>query len=145
MKAAHWIDRVKTVNKWDSDYRVAHELGLTRSAISKHRTRESTLDEDTSVKVAHALGINPAIVLTDQAMERAKDGEARTAWGTVLDRLGGVAAACLIGVGLTSAPPPANASQAQSALSDAVYYVKSLMGAITAFFRAPSALFPRFA
>lgn len=103
MKAADWIDRVRLVKGLPSDYSAAHVLGLTRSAVSKYRSRESTLDEATSVKVAHQLGIDPAIVLTDQAMERAKDQEARGAWAAVLQRLGGVAAGVLVVAGVNPA------------------------------------------
>lgn len=124
MKAAEWIDRVKTAKKWESDYRAAKELVLSRNAISNYRVgARNTMDESTSIKVAHALNIEPAIVLADQAMEMTKNEEARTAWSAILDRLGGVAAGFLIAVGAT-APAPAPAAQSQSA-DGSVYYVKS--------------------
>ena len=87
MKAAEWIDRMKAVKHLDSDYRVAQELDLTRSAISKHRSRESTLDDDTALKVAAALAIDPVFVLADQAMERARSIEARSAWAGIVEKL----------------------------------------------------------
>lgn len=46
MKAANWIDQIKTRHGWDSDYRVAKEIGLSRGTISIYRTRQSTLDEE---------------------------------------------------------------------------------------------------
>ena len=52
MKAAGWIDRVKAAKGWDSDYRVAKELGLTRSTVSFHRKGHSTLDEDSGSPVS---------------------------------------------------------------------------------------------
>lgn len=114
MKAAEWIDRVKTAKKWESDYRAAKELVLSRNAISNYRVgARNTMDETTSIKVAHALGIDPAIILADQAMEMTKNDEARSAWSAILERLGGVAAGFLIAVGAT-APAPAPAAQAQS-------------------------------
>ena len=58
------------------------------------------MDEDTALKVANALTIDPAIVLTDQAMERAKNTEARSAWNAVLQRLGGVAVSIFLTAGL---------------------------------------------
>jgi hypothetical protein len=87
MKASEWIDRAKAVNGWESDYRAAKELGLSRSAVSGYRSRTPTLDEETSVIVADALGENPAIILADQAMERARNEHARSAWQTVLKLL----------------------------------------------------------
>lgn len=103
MKAAEWIDRVRSAKGLPSDYAAAKEIGLTRQAISKYRSRESTLDESICLNVAHTLGIDPALVLADQAMERAKDAEARSAWSAVLDRLGGVAAGVLAVVGVNPA------------------------------------------
>lgn len=89
MKAAQWIDRVKTRNGWESDYRAAKELGLSRNTISTYRGgRSDTMDEDTAVKVAHALGEPPEAVLLDQLAERTKNDEARTALAGLLKRLG---------------------------------------------------------
>ena len=123
MKAAAWIDRVKAVKGWDSDYRVASELGLTRQAISKYRSRESTLDEHFAMQVAIALSIDPAIVLTDQAMERAKNADARSAWSAVLERLGGVAVSIMLmagigGAGLGSSDVRASGAMKSAALED---------------------------
>jgi transcriptional regulator with XRE-family HTH domain len=84
MKAENWIDQVKKVNGWESDYRAAKELGLSRTTISSYRSKTPTLDEETSLKVAHALGVNPAIVLADQAIQRARTEEAKTAWSSIL-------------------------------------------------------------
>lgn len=124
MKAADWIDRVKVKNGWVTDYRVAKELGLNRNTINTYRSgRNHTMEEATAIKVAHSLNVNTAIVLADQAMERAKDGEARTAWNQILERLGGMAAACLIGVGIGTAPAPAQA-KTDAQLPSSVYYVK---------------------
>lgn len=88
MKAAEWLDRAKSVKQWESDYRAAKELGLTRGGISQIRTGTTpTLSEDTAVKVAEALGVDPIIILADQAMERSKSEKARSAWAGVLGRL----------------------------------------------------------
>ncbi|MBB1073625.1 helix-turn-helix domain-containing protein [Rhodoferax sp. 4810] len=124
MKAAQWIDRVKALRGWDSDYRVAKELGLGRQTISTYRSKTSnTMDEDTAVKVAAALGTNPAIILADQAMERAKNEDAKSAWGSILERLGGAAAMVLVSVAtLGMAPAPAHSGGSDGATS--VHYVK---------------------
>lgn len=117
MKAAEWIDRVKSVKGWDSDYRVAKELGLGRQTVSTYRNRPSTMDEDTAVKVANALGEAPELVLLDQAMERSKSDEARTALAGLLKRLGGVAATVAMAAGIGAgmgAPTPASAADGGS-------------------------------
>lgn len=90
MKAAEWIDRVKLARGWESDYRVAKELDLGRQTVSTYRSRpDSTMDEDTAIKVAGALGEKPELILIDQAHERARSEAARSALGKVLARLVG--------------------------------------------------------
>lgn len=80
MKAADWIDRAKKMHGWASDYKAAQELGLSRNAISNYRGGlRLTFDEDTSIKVAEALGERPEAVLLDQYAERTKTPAVRTA------------------------------------------------------------------
>lgn len=73
MKAANWIDKVKAERGWESDYRVAKELGLSKQTIGSYRGKVVTMDESTAIKVAEALGVDPAGVLIDQLAERSKD------------------------------------------------------------------------
>lgn len=79
MKASQWIDLVKVYRQWESDYRAAKELGLSRNTISMYRTRTPTMDEETSVVVADALEIDPAMVVLDQVAERSKSDVVREA------------------------------------------------------------------
>jgi predicted transcriptional regulator len=72
MKASEWIDKVKASRGWDSDYRVAKELELTRQAVSEYRNRVKTMDEETSIRVADALNVDPAAIIIDQIAERSK-------------------------------------------------------------------------
>ncbi len=88
MKAAQWIDHIKEAKGWASDYRVAKELGLSRTTISQYRARTPTVDEETAVKIATVLQIDPIMVLVDQALEKSKSPEARTAWTVALDKFG---------------------------------------------------------
>lgn len=88
MKAADWIDRIKVAKHWDSDYRVAKELGLSRNTISTYRGgRSNTMDEETSFKVATSLEIDPVFVLVDQALERTKNEDIRHEWAKVINAL----------------------------------------------------------
>lgn len=79
MKASEWIDRVKAAKGIDSDYGVAKFLRLTPQAISGYRSKTPTMNEETSIKVAEALGVVPAGVLLDQIAEATKDKGLRTA------------------------------------------------------------------
>lgn len=79
MKASEWIDRVKLARGWESDYRAAKELGLSRALVSKYRGPTSTFDEETAIKVAEALGADPAGIIIDQVAERAKNPAVQSA------------------------------------------------------------------
>lgn len=79
MKAAAWIDRVKEKRGWESDYKVAKELGIHRATVSGYRSKANTLDEDSAIKVALALGERPEAVILDQVAERTKNPAVRTA------------------------------------------------------------------
>ena len=106
MKAGDWIDRVKAARGWDSDYRAAKELGLSRNTISNYRSGlRFTLDEDTAIKVAHALDAKPEVILVDQILERSRNDEAKAAFAKVLKRLGGVAAAVVVTLTLGAMAP----------------------------------------
>ena len=87
MKATIWIDRVKVAKNITSDYAVAKHLGLTQAAISKIRTHDSTLSEDTAMSVAEALGINPAGVIIDQVAEKVKSAAVRSTLSAEVERL----------------------------------------------------------
>lgn len=126
MKASEWIDKVKTTHGWESDYKVSKELGLSRQTVSDYRHKTPTMDEETAVKVAAALGAAPELVLIDQAIERSKSEPARIALSAALKRLGGVAASLAMAVGVVSAPSPAEARAASpsgAGNTSSVYYV----------------------
>lgn len=119
MKAAEWIDRLKAKRGWESDYRAAKELGLSRNTISVYRSKPAaTMDDDTSVRVAQALGTEPELILLDQALERTKSVEARAAIQRALKRLGGAVAGVVLAAGLASpSPAPAATDQVTDGLS----------------------------
>lgn len=125
MKAAEWIDRVKSARGWDSDYRVAKELGLTRQVVSRYRNNPSTMDDEAAVKVADALGAAPEVVLLDQAIERTKSTEAKTALAGLLKRLGGAAASILLAAGMTVFPNGNNAVSGELHASDDIHRRRS--------------------
>lgn len=87
MKAYQWIDRLKVEKQISSDYAVAKRLGLAQSSIITMRTRKSTFDEETAVKVANALGLNPVGIIIDQAAERVKSPELRATLAAEAERL----------------------------------------------------------
>lgn len=88
MKAVEWIDRLKAERGWESDYRVAKELGVSRSAVSRYRNApESTMEDAVATEVAKALDLEPHIVILDQVAERTPVDEARVSLAALLARL----------------------------------------------------------
>lgn len=79
MKAIEWIDRVKAAKGIESDYGVAKFLQLKPQSVSGYRSKTATMNEETSIKVAEALGVEPAGVLLDQIAEATKDKGLRSA------------------------------------------------------------------
>lgn len=87
MKAADWIDRVKAARGLPSDYAVAQSLGVSRQVVSKYRGPIPTMDEEMAMKVAEALGVDPAAVIIDQLAERSKTPAISAALHKVADQL----------------------------------------------------------
>ena len=87
MKAENWIDQVKAAKGLSSDYAAAKALGISRATISKYRSTTPTLDEENAIKIAHALGMNPAGIIVDQVAERSKSAEVRAALSKEVARL----------------------------------------------------------
>lgn len=87
MKAAEWIDKLKAARGWESDYRVAKELGFKPNTISGYRAHGTPMDEAIAIKVAQALGEKPEAVLLDQFAERVKDQAISTALHRVASSL----------------------------------------------------------
>jgi transcriptional regulator with XRE-family HTH domain len=87
MKASEWIDRVKIARGWDTDYRVAKELGLSKQTVGSYRGKVATMDEDTAEKIAAALKLNPAGIVLDQTAERTKNPITRAALSRMAEEL----------------------------------------------------------
>lgn len=93
MKAIEWIEQVKTAKHLPSDYAAAKSLGISKQAISQFKTRGTTMDEETAIKVSEALGVPLEGIILDQAAERIKTPEVRTA---LLEKARQLCILCLI-------------------------------------------------
>ncbi|SFQ18994.1 helix-turn-helix transcriptional regulator [Ralstonia sp. NFACC01] len=70
-----------------SDYAVAKALRISRSAVSKYRNGQGSFDDETAMRIAEILGIDPAAVAAASHAERAKSPEVRQMWASIFDRL----------------------------------------------------------
>lgn len=104
-----FLNAVKAKTGAVSDYVLAQKIGVSRAAISQYRNNKSNLDDQTCLKVAQILEIDAGIVLAAVHAERAKTAAEKTAWTALFERLGGVAAAALLGI-MLNVPNPAEAN-----------------------------------
>lgn len=107
-----FLNAVKTVRELTSDYQLAKFLGVTASSISLSMSGRTYLGDETAIKVADALEIDPAQVIASVHYERAKKAEEKAVWKEILERLGGIAAALFIGVALFQIMPDTAADPA---------------------------------
>lgn len=80
-----------------SDYRLAKELGVTRSAMSRYLLGKNTFDERVQLKIAELLELNDGYVAACIQAERASMPEARAMWESVANMLRGAAALFVLG------------------------------------------------
>lgn len=107
-----FLTAVKTAKGLTSDYQLAKFLGLTQSSISLSMTGRTYLGDESAIKVAEALEIDPAQVIASVHYERAKKAEEKAVWKGILEKLGGITAALFIGVALFQIMPDAAADPA---------------------------------
>lgn len=103
------INALKAKTGAVSDYDLAKKMGITRAAISNYQTGKRIFDDETAIKVASMLEIDPSMVLASIHIERAKSDAEKFAWTALFERLGGVAAALTLGI-MLNAPNDAQAN-----------------------------------
>lgn len=80
MNAYEWIERAK--KELDAtDYAIAKRLEIPTSQMTSYKNgRAKTLSDETALKLAELLKINPLEILADQAAERSKKNEVKSFW-----------------------------------------------------------------
>lgn len=110
---------------WRTSYRIAKELNVPESTVGSWRRGDRTPGDDHALKIAEALEISPALVLTICAAERSTEKKAREMWRELARQLArGVVptfAALLISAGIFSMNSDASA---EGQCASSVYSVK---------------------
>lgn len=75
-----FIERLRASNDGCSNYRIAKILDTSQSAVVKYTKHGGTMDDRIAVRMAEALGIDPAYVLACMAAERANTFELSKQW-----------------------------------------------------------------
>jgi hypothetical protein len=81
------LDRAKQVQKVKSDYKLSLTLGIGESSLSDYRRGRGLPDEINCIKLADAMGEDPALLTVQMQVQRAKTDEARDLWLTIAKRL----------------------------------------------------------
>lgn len=106
-----YLDAVKARYGLASDYAIAKKLGISPQSVKNYRNGRTSMDENVSVLVADALKIDPEQVIIAAQIEREKKPELRAIWESIFRKVGGVAAASLLALGLVATPVDSYAGQ----------------------------------
>lgn len=79
-------------NKAPSGYALSRKIGLSPQRMSQLLTKGGTYSDETAIKLAEVLEIDPLPVVLMAHAERAKCDSEKSIWNDALTRLGGHAA-----------------------------------------------------
>ena len=98
------LDKAKLIHKLPSDYKLALVMGVQQSSLRNYRTAKTLPDERVITKICELTGDDPAVLMAEIELERAKTEEARALWSTIARRLAAGAAASAMATGAMAAP-----------------------------------------
>lgn len=88
-----FLTAIKTRYNLPSDYSLAGKLELTRASISRFMNGKDFLGDQTAMKVADLLDLDPAHVVACAHIERAKHANEKALWQRIAALTAGVTAA----------------------------------------------------
>lgn len=88
MNTTEYLDAAAKATKSLTDYQLAKRLGLSNARISDYRKGHRRPDEYACTRIAVALGVDPAIVIAEIAVEWEKNEERRRWWSDFLRYFG---------------------------------------------------------
>lgn len=77
MHAPEIIEQIKKAHGCNSDYAVAKLLGVQQSTLSHYRNRGGNMDVATAFRAAELLDMDPALLIAEMELKRAKTSAAR--------------------------------------------------------------------
>lgn len=128
MKTTDYLDAAKRAAHLPSDYALAKRLGVRPSNISNWRSGRSVPEPLQAFHLAEIAGVDPARMLADIELEKAEKmhrDEQASAWRSILERLGGVAAGVVAAVAVGAAVSVPSPAQAQQAMDKGGLYIMS--------------------
>lgn len=116
MRTSDYLDAARSRAGLPSDYALAARLGATRAAVSSWRCGRKYPDALHAFRLAELADVDPARLVADLELQRAESlhrDEAAAGWRSILQRIGGAAAAVAMVAGLGVAPSPSQAAPDQ--------------------------------
>ena len=77
---ADFLDDLRAKLTLPSDGKLALAMGWQRPQLGRYRGKYETVSDETCLKVARVLEIEPDYIMACMALQRAKTPETRTAW-----------------------------------------------------------------
>ena len=102
------LDKAKVIHKLPSDYKLALVMGVNLTTLANYRNAKTLPDARIIQQICTLTGDDPAVLLAEIELMRAKDEASRDLWRQVAARLrmvpaAAVAAASLVAVGANAA------------------------------------------
>ena len=129
MSSTKYLELVKEKHGLKNDRQLALHLQMTTGTVSNYMSGKRIMDDEACLRIAMELEIDPLKVFAAAGLDRAAKTGQKSLWEVFLKRTAATsAAAVLVGVGLFSTPPGAQAASllTSAALHD-LYYVKLCM------------------
>ncbi len=111
---AAFLDDLRRHFNVPSDGKLALRMEWQRAQLTRYRQKRETFSDETCLKVAHALGIEPDYIMACMAMQRAKSEATRRAWARIAAKLAPAAAVVLLVLGIAPSPAPAGSLHNQN-------------------------------
>lgn len=80
IKISELLDEAKIKNGWDSDYRLAKSLDISKQDVSAYRASKKFPDEYACVRLAQAVGRDPLEIIKDVQLLAEKSDKRRAFW-----------------------------------------------------------------
>lgn len=125
------LDKAQRVQKVKSDYKLGLCLGIGANSLSNYRTGKTLPDDKACLKLAPAMGEDPAVLVAEMQAQRSKDEETRALWLSIAARLQAGIANCkflavlaIVSIAGAALPAWAAIGFVSFSVEQSVYYVK---------------------
>ncbi|WP_163557140.1 helix-turn-helix domain-containing protein [Halomonas sp. NO4] len=98
MNTLELLTRLKAAHGGASDYRIAQILGVKHQTVYRWKNGQGTMSDETGIRVAEELGIDPKTVVVDLHIEREAGNVASPVWKAIRRQLEMAATPVVVGV-----------------------------------------------